>query len=351
MICLDGIIFSLQQTGGISTCFRELFKRAVSSGLDAELLLYDNAAEKRVGRECIKQCRPRFMERYRDCRTPSTATLFHSSYYRLPANRNIPAVTTVHDFTYERFNSGIRRLVHSTQKFNAIRKAAAIICVSWHTRKDLLELLPEVNAQDVFVVHNGVSEAFHPLHDGAVSPFQRPSILFVGSRVYYKNFQSAVEAVARISDTELLCVGGGVFSGEELAFLEKRMPGRYRHRGAVSEEELNLLYNQSQCLLYPSSYEGFGIPVLEAMSAGCPVVALNCSSIPEVAGDAALLIDSAHPEALATAIERTANVDFRNDLRSKGFRQARRFSWDMSFSQTLKIYEKVIGAPCCLRSA
>lgn len=353
MVCLDGIIFSLQQTGGISVCFQELFKRVVARGLDAEMLLFDKAAEARVGghSEYIRQYRRRFQERYRACEVQAGTSLFHSSYYRVPTGGKIPVVTTVHDFTYERFNSGIRRWVHSTQKFNAIRKASAIICISHHTRKDLLELVPEIDERNVHVIYNGVGTAFHPVNDADGVPGRRPYALFVGSRVYYKNFLAAVEALAHVPDTELVCVGGGTFSGEELALLEKKLPGRYRHRGAISEAELNLLYNRAQCLLYPSSYEGFGIPVLEAMSAGCPVVALNASSIPEVAGDGALLLASAEPELLMTAIQQTADADIRNVLRHKGFRQASRFSWDESFIQTLAVYEQVLGSALRYRAS
>jgi len=345
VVTLDGIIFSLQRTGGISVCFQEFFKRVVAVDLDAELLLFDKSAETRVGGSSkhIRQCRHRFLERYRDCEVSPAATLFHSSYYRVPVSNKIPVVTTVHDFTYERFNSGIKRWVHSSQKFNAIKKASAIICVSDHTRKDLLELLPEIEAEKVHVIHNGVGSSFFPIEVESNYPTHRPYVLFVGSRVFYKNFRAVAESLENLTDLEIVCVGGGDFSEDELKFLEYKVPGRYRHEGDVSEKKLNQLYNQAQCLLYPSSYEGFGIPVLEAMSAGCPVVALNSSSIPEVAGDAALLLDSADPDLLVAAIEQTADTAFRREIRQKGFLQAQLFSWDQSFIQTLKVYEEVTG--------
>jgi len=344
LITVDGIIFSLQEHGGISIYFFELLKRGIRDSIDMAVLLFDEEAMHRAGEppKVIKQNR-RFLERYRSCLVPPNTQLFHSSYYRLPKSKGIPTITTVHDFTYERFISGVKRWVHSSQKFKAIRDASAVICVSENTRKDLFEFLPNVREDKVYIVPNGVGDAFFPLDSSSYLSSHRPYVLFVGSRAGYKNFNVAIEALGLLQDIELVCVGGGAFSKFECLQLEKNLTGRYSHKGAASDNHLNILYNNALCLLYPSSYEGFGIPILEAMRAGCPVVAVETSSIPEVAGDAALLLKAAEPALLANAIERVADNDIRQQLRQKGLRRSQAYSWDRTYFETVEVYKAVLG--------
>ena len=342
MLFYDGIIFSLQAQGGISVYYQEILKRLSAHAINFKLLVYSDCVNNKFFDDTsyIRRSK-RFAERYRNSPVIDSAKLFHSSYYRLPESRHVKVVTTVHDFTYEYFISGLPRATHSWQKFRAIRGSDAVICVSENTMRDLFYFLPDYPKEKVFVVHNGVSELFYPLHIPVGT--DRPYVLFVGRRDFYKNFSVAVDVVAKIEGVVLRCVGGGAFASKELALLERQLPGRYRHMGAVSTEELNILYNGALCLLYPSSYEGFGIPVLEAMRSGCPVVAINASSIPEVVGDAALLVDSAQTDLLVHAIETLQNSSFRAEMRSRGIVRATCFSWDKCFEGTVRVYEELLG--------
>jgi mannosyltransferase len=344
LIALDGIIYSLQVSGGISVYFNELI-RNIPRNIPHKVLLFGPKAVERSGLDMENANyhinRSRKYERYRRCNISNQIKLFHSSYYRLPS-LSVPVVTTVFDFTYERYIKGPRRWVHSWQKFKAIRNSDAIICISHSTRRDLLEYLPEISPEIVHVVHMGVNKVFTPLDQVSGSAF--PSfVLFVGARSGYKNFKLAVKAVAVVPDLVLVCVGGGQLTRDEITLLNKLIPGRWNHNGYVSDEELNRLYNRATCLIYPSANEGFGMPVLEAMRAGCPVVALNASSIPEIAGEAALLLQSENHLALSDLLRQTLEKPEQQRLRKLGIIQSSKFSWAKTFNNTFQIYDQVLG--------
>ncbi|MFQ2222913.1 glycosyltransferase family 4 protein [Aeromonas enteropelogenes] len=337
MVIYDGIIEKLQQGGGVTVVFNELIKRLT----DYSYCSYDNSS-KIANSKHNNILSSRFLERYRDARLPaellSENAVFHSTYYRLPANANLPVVTTVHDFTYEKFVKGPARWIHSWQKNRAIRNSDIVICVSHNTAKDLMQYCP-VDKTKIRVVHNGVSESYYPL--SIKSNFNYNSVLFVGARGGYKNFNLAIDAVAAVANLELHIVGGGELSSAELQQLEDKLSGRYRWLGRLSDDELNMAYNHAYALLYPSSYEGFGIPIIEAMRAGCPVIAVNVSSIPEVAGDAAILVNEPNVAAFSEALITLPAM--RNQLISAGFMQAAKFSWDRCFEETLAVYNELLA--------
>ncbi|EGM69246.1 mannosyltransferase [Shewanella sp. HN-41] len=227
--------------------------------------------------------------------------------------------------------------MHSWQKNRAIRNSDLVICVSHNTAKDLQQYCP-VDPKKIRVIHNGVSESYYPL-DG-VSSEQSQDVVFVGARSGYKNFKLAVESVATVPNLQLKIVGGGKLNENEVKHLDVHLPNRYRWLGRLSDEELNQTYNQAYALLYPSSYEGFGIPVIEAMRAGCPVIAVNVSSIPEVASDAAILVDKATVAAFSKALIKLPTM--RKQLITAGFDQAAKFSWDRCFDETLAVYNELL---------
>ncbi|WP_252377521.1 glycosyltransferase family 4 protein [Aeromonas hydrophila] len=329
MIVYDGIINSLQSHGGISVLFHELNKRMAKNS--ARYYVYNEMNN--VGSNAFLLS-PRILERYRKFNIKLNENdIFHSTYYRLPQS-NTTVVTTVHDFTYEKYIGGIAAKVHSHQKNNAILNSDKIICVSNNTAEDLLRYC-RVPESKIAVVYNGVSDDYYPLNLEC-----QDYVVFVGSRVSYKNFSMVVSAVSRFKDLKLVIVGGGKLTAYEACMLEEKLKGRFEVTGILSNKELNVVYNQAIALAYPSEYEGFGIPVIEAQKSGCPVIALNRSSIPEIAGSAAVLLEQADENNIYDAIQMLLYSDFRKQLLNLGFENAKRFSWDKCFKETQLIYSK-----------
>jgi mannosyltransferase len=339
---IDAIIFSIQRYGGIGVYFQQILKKLEKEKISASILfempLKQNLTSGYPPNFSIISRQARSWERYRYCRVPDGGAVFHSSYYRLPRGIGTPSVVTVHDFVYERYAKGPRRWVHMRQKHAAIRAAQAVICVSEATRQDLMEFVGEIPGQSVHVIHNGVSEVFRSLLLGSAPA---PYVLYVGERRGYKNFTRLLAAMEFLPDLELHCVGGGDLRAEELAAAPASARHRIRHLGFVTDEALNEHYNRALCLVYPSSYEGFGIPVAEAMRAGCPVVSAQCKAVLEVGGDALTVAADADPRALADAVLRLTNVEYRNQVVSTGFEISRRFSWDRTHEGTLEVYRSL----------
>src|SRR5438552_6151085 len=337
MVLFDGIVFSLQETGGISVLFSEIISRLPAAAY--ELMGFRQSPPAALARATYSFHRPRPLERYRRARTKGAFDLFHSTYYRLPTTRRSKVVTTAYDFVYERFAPVHKRAIHGFQKQKAIAGSDRIICISESTRRDLLEFSGPSPADRTVVIPLAASDTFHPLSDVTVLP----QVLFVGARGGHKNFAAVVEALSSLRDITLLCVGGGAFTRAEFDLLEGQIPGRYRSAGYLSASELNRAYNSSLCLAYPSLYEGFGIPVLEAMRAGCAVIAVKSSAIPEVSADAALLVVTGRPDEIRGAIQRVLVTATRNYMVSKGSERAALFSWDETYRRTRAVYEELSG--------
>jgi glycosyltransferase involved in cell wall biosynthesis len=253
-----------------------------------------------------------------------------------------PAVVTIHDLSFERDPSLMSRrdrFFFRTMVPRSARRADRVLAVSEQTKRDLVATY-DIDPAKIVVTPNGVDPAFGP--DGPARD-GRPYLLFVGALNARKDPVTAIEALPLTnSDLKLVLAGPDKGDGKEARKAVERLGlgSRVEFAGHVEKAELAALYRGAECLVFPSRYEGFGLPVLEAMASGTPVVATAAGAIPEVAGDAAILVEPGDPAALADGIERAlADGDV---LVKAGLARARRFSWRETARRTVDVYREVL---------
>lgn len=352
-VVFDNIVFSLQRYGGISVVWQELLKRIQPIDdvryIDVDVSKTINESRGKLNipdSEVVSKIKYPKIERYLPVHIKDDEPfIFHSSYYRYCKNPLALNVTTVHDFTYEFFVKGFRQKLHTWQKEAAIRHSACVVCISENTKKDLLRLMPDVDESKIRVIYNGVSDNFYVLDDAFGNtqlPFSSHSyVLFVGRRDSYKNFELVVRAVAATS-LNLLIVGKKLTIEEEKAIRKYLPASRYKCMSNVSDDWLNVYYNNASALIYPSSYEGFGLPVLEAQKAGCPVIAYNSSSIPEVIGNTPLLMEELTEDCLLHKLKLLNDNRLIEQTVFDGIANAKRFSWDKMAQQYHEVYQELL---------
>ena len=289
---------------------------------------------------------------------PRSLDLLHCPDFIPPFRRRCPAVITVHDLAFRRFpeTKTPDSLRYYDQIDRAVAEAEAVIAVSQATKKDLAELLA-VAPQRVEVVYHGVDRRYRELDDPpSVRAFCQSRglpetfILWVGTQEPRKNLPCLFQALAAIKgrlpeakDT-LVVAGpkGWLYEEAESVLEDLGLRERTVFFGQATEEELLMLYNAAWALAFPSLYEGFGLPPLEAMACGTPVIASSAPALPEVLGDAALYFDPHQPEALAQHLLRLAEDTALWDcLRRAGLARAQGFRWRDTAEQTLAIYRSV----------
>jgi glycosyltransferase involved in cell wall biosynthesis len=272
--------------------------------------------------------------------------IWHSTYYTVPAIWHGPQVVTVHDMIHERFQEFYNDPLDDVarqQKKHCVEQADAIICDSEATRQDV-ESWYGIQAGKMYVIPIGYKDVFRLLKpDERNYPGipETPFLLYVGSRIHYKNFIGFIEEYShwRSSKDVQLVVVGARWSPDEIQLLERLgIKDRIQLENHIDDETLCKLYNQALAFVYPSLYEGFGIPLLEAMACGCPVIASKIPTTMEVAGDCPIYFDPSQPATLSAALDQALSEE-KNALRvQRGLERVKIYTWDRIAQETLDVY-------------
>lgn len=352
-IVFDNIVYSLQRSGGISVVWQELTSRFLKNQEDDLLFLEHESDNLNIFRRLldipetnIKVLKPLCLALARYCNPTiriSKPFIFHSSYFRICRNKYARNITTVHDFTYEYFFNHKRKgwFLHVWQRNRAIRHSDAVVCISENTKKDLLKFVKGVNPDKVFVIPNGVSSDYKPIKDEEKVSELKGWLLYVGGRASYKNCYKFVEFIKDTDYKVVFC--GSKLTDEEIDLFNNLLgKDRYKVYVNISNYELNRIYNSVKCLVYPSSYEGFGIPVLEAQKAGCPVIALNASSIPEIIGKTPLLMDYFSQSSLLSKLKILDDSATREQIIRYGLLNSSKYSWNNTYELYKMLYRNIL---------
>lgn len=280
--------------------------------------------------------------------------VLHGPLHVVPFASTIPAVITVHDLAFLHFPDRVprsRRLYLTPGTRVSARRARKVIAISRSTADDLMKWL-DLPATRIEVIPLAPPASIQPMSGEALDTFRRrvvadrPYLLSVGTLEPRKNLITLLRAFASLASTiphDLVLVGpeGWLNQGLDETLQTLDLRDRVRLTGFVSDEDLSGWYSAAVCFVFPSVYEGFGLPPLEAMHCGVPVVTSNVSSLPEVVGDAALMVDPLDVDALAGAISRVlSDAALANDLRARGRMRAGQFSWQRTARETLAVYRE-----------
>jgi len=287
--------------------------------------------------------------------------LFHSPDFVLPAVRGpIPKLLTVHDLSFihypETFTPALVRYLNQVVP-RSIEQAHQILADSQATRQDLIDYW-QVPDDKVTVLYSGVSNNFKPITDkGRLTEIRKrydlgdePYLLGVGTLQPRKNYSLLIHAFKKVAQHyphNLFIAGGRGWLYDEMMTQVNRLDlnDRVRFLGFVADDDLPALYSQAALFVFPSLYEGFGLPLLEAMACGVPVITSDASSLPEVVGDAAITLPPENSEAWSeTILSLLADSTQRTALVADGFLQVRNFTWKRAADQLMSIYEKMLRA-------
>lgn len=284
--------------------------------------------------------------------------LLHALAFVAPLAAPCPFVVTVYDLSFLRYPEAFRpfnRWYLSRFTASSVKRARAVITISESTRQDVIDFLG-VPPEQVYTIYCGVDESFQPLPEPEIAAFRAAHglpetfLMYLGTLEPRKNVDGLIRAYAswrqRAPNAPPLVVAGGKgwYYGKIFELVESlNLAESVRFPGYIPQEMLPLWYNAASLFIYPSHFEGFGLPVLEAMACGTPVITSTVSSLPEVAGHAARLVDPQDRQALSQAMAQVmSQPDLRAQMREQGLAQAAKFSWSKTAQQTVAIYGKVL---------
>jgi len=364
-VLYDYEIFLIQKYGGATRYFYEIISR-LAEKQELDIILYMGYHINRYGLDDLRDKYYKFYGKkiplvpktklvstklqkpvFEKFRKKTDYDIFHHTYYADYRKKNgTKDIITVHDFTHEKFPDNFSGLDATTErKKKAVMNADGIICISETTKRDLLELY-HISEEKIKVIYHGNSLKYE-VKEKAI--FEKPYLLYVGDRRAYKNFGLVLKAFRDSDFTKknfsLLCFGGGELRKSETELIKK-----YGLEGKIfqtegSDKELANAYKYASVFVYPSLYEGFGIPLLEAMHYGCPIAASDSSCFQEVAGDAALYFNPGSEEEFVGIIEKLVNdTEVRERLVKSGIEREKMFGWDKCAEETFEFYKSILKA-------
>ncbi len=361
-IFIDHQIYTIQNFGGISRVFTELYKEFRKND-EIEpilpILLSDNEYIKEVKEvKSIFPLNKSFIKRlfyYAINRLYSTWVLikgdfdiFQPTYYDpyfLPFLKGKPFVLLVHDMTHEIFPNTVSKKDKTiVWKKKLIYKADRILAISENTKKDIIKFYG-INESKIDIVYWGTSLKVTKNNFNIDLP--KRYILFVGNRETYKNFELFFKSISIIlkefKDMYLVCAGSSNFSDKERRmFKEFEVEEKVKHFKFKGDDELAYIYSKAVCFVFPSLYEGFGIPVLEAFACNCPAIISNTSSFPEVGGNAVEYFNPQNMESIKNAVEKVIKSEkLRQDLIIKGRNRLKMFSWEKAAQKFSSVYKEI----------
>lgn len=356
-VIFDNKAYYIQKFGGVSVLFKELQERVMKDdSLQSQFIEYGEGGNSyqeslMIPKSKIIQKSPKYfgLKRLLPVKVNEVKPfIFHSTYFSYSSNPQAININTILDFIESRVGNGKGSKFRSAFQGYIIGKSDMNVCISYSTKKDLLSLYPKVREEKVRVIHLSASDTYRRLNGKQVElPFSAKSyLIYVGARVKRKNYHLLRNVIGYTNYN--LVIAGSKLSDEERTELEKYIPSsRYVSLGYTEDERLNELYNNAAALIYPSSYEGFGIPVLEAQQAACPIIALNASSIPEVISQkpetCPLLMEKDTEEELLSKIRLLSNKELITKVIAEGVDNSKRFSWDKMYSEYRSLYTELLN--------
>tara|TARA_X000000950_G_scaffold29994_1_gene32448 strand:+ start:3033 stop:4103 length:1071 start_codon:yes stop_codon:yes gene_type:complete len=268
--------------------------------------------------------------------------LYHLTYYDKYFSSKKPKIITVYDLIHEKYN--IEYNFQKLPKKRILDSVDHFICISHNTKKDLIDFY-NIDEKKISVTHLANSLKPQPIEKNV---YQKPFFLYIGSRKRYKNFKTLLKAYSSLNlikkNYDIICFGGGELIKEELDTMKKYdIDLNSVHHFSGSDKLLINLYSNAEALIYASKYEGFGIPILEAMSCGCPVISSNTSSLPEVYGNSALTFSPESYEELMECLNKiTSDENLKKKMIIDGYKREKNFSWKKCALETNNIYKKLI---------